>query len=569
MHIFIGDTQCDTAADEPGRLLAPHSRINHQAERTTCWHAVSGRIIAVAVCMFGSLAYAAALRGEENCVDGRSELTLTLREDASIAADYRLSQATRSLRLDMPAGRSENLRLEPAQASISDDGMVALPSPSRSFRIVVFPDPPERRWAGAWPVAFTVEGRGTAVYLPYLLPLGCGDVRVLVRGGHRVAAVVDAAYHRIEQEYQVADPDGFVLLGDELSPDSTIQFPKALPAWLADAISESYQNAQEGLTSLLDTSRKDVPLLVDFSNEGAGDTPRNGGDAVRGHCAMRLWFRGEAWQNHREDLRMRMNDVLVHELVHCYQEPEIWQRWAHEGHGRFVEIFLGARPRGKYSPDNQAEWRFSRDFDGCMSDLRVGEGTIDAYACGAVAYWLRWLQTGRVNMLAKADAESQAETRTMAGRFLNRTATETDVVDFVRAAGVNVQVVEGVREAPESVRSRLIITLLRQTCGHGSAVGYWTNDASITLDAPRCPELNGFELQAVAGRHIIEDVHLGYAEVAASCRDEGRVMIVRVGGDQKKWVKCDPSYEWPSTIGSRYRLVAPFDIGPSTHPVRL
>ena len=105
---------------------------------------------------------------------------------------------------------------------------------------------------------------------------------------------------------------------------------------------------------------------------------------------------------------MRMNDVLVHELVHCYQEPEIWQRWAHEGHARFVEIFLAARPHDKYSLDNQAEGRFGRDFDGCMSDLRVGERTIDAYPCGGVAYWLRWLQTGRVNMLAKADAESPA-----------------------------------------------------------------------------------------------------------------------------------------------------------------
>ncbi len=163
---------------------------------------------------------------------------------------------------------------------------------------------------------------------------------------------------------------------------------------------------------LLDTPPKDVPLIVDFSTEGAGDAPRNGGDAARGHCAMRLWFRGEAWQNHRADLRMRMNDVLVHELAHCYQEPELWQRWAHEGHARFVEVFLAARPRGKYSPDNQAEGRFGRDFDGCMSDLRVGERTIDAYPCGAVAYWLRWLQTGRVNMLAKADAESPAEART-------------------------------------------------------------------------------------------------------------------------------------------------------------
>ena len=68
----------------------------------------------------------------------------------------------------------------------------------------------------------------------------------------------------------------------------TIQFPKTLPAWLADAISESHQNAQEELTVLLDTPPKDVPLLVDFSTEGAGDAPRNGGDAARGHCAMRL-----------------------------------------------------------------------------------------------------------------------------------------------------------------------------------------------------------------------------------------------------------------------------------------
>ena len=109
---------------------------------------------------------------------------------------------------------------------------------------------------------------------------------------------------------------------------------------------------------------------------------------------------------------MRMNDVLVHELAHCYQQPEIWQRWAHESPARFVEVFLAAKPRGKYSPDNKSEGRFGRDFDACMNDLRIGETTIVAYPCGAVAYWLRWLQTGRVNMLAKADAESPAEART-------------------------------------------------------------------------------------------------------------------------------------------------------------
>ena len=512
--------------------------------------------MAIVVCMSPS----GGLRASDevgSCGDRRDDLRLTIRQDGTVAADYTLGQATRSLRLGLPAGRSEGLHLEPAHVSLGADGVVTAPNASQRFRIVLSPDPPERRWAGAYPLAFIVEGRGTAVYVPYLLPEGCGEVRVSVQGGRGVAAVVDGAYHHVEQELQILDPSGFVLLGSELQPDSTIQLPKTMPAWLGEAIRESYQHAQEELTALLGRPRKDVPLLVDFSSDG-GDAPRNGGDASRGHCAMRLWFRGEAWEQHRAVLRRRMHDVLVHELVHCYQEPAVWRPWAHEGQARFVEMFLATRLRNEGSPDGQSDERFADHFDACMNGLRVSQREIDAYACGAVAYWLRWLETGHMNMLAEADAESGTWARTMAGRFLKRTVAEADIVDFVRSNGVVVEVVESVREAPGSVRWRLIMTLLRQGCAHARSIGYWTEDASIMLDAVGCPELNGFELQAVAGRHIINDVHGGYAAAAVSCRDEGRVPISSVGSDRQQWVDCDRSYEWPSTTGSRYRLVAPF-----------
>ena len=264
-------------------------------------------------------------------------------------------------------------------------GMVALPYATRGFRILLFPDRPEQTWDREYPIAFKLEGRGTAIYLPYLLPEGCVEARVLVQGGRGMAAVADGLYLQVENDYQIVDPRGFVLLGRDLNPESTIQFSEVVPEWLEEAIRESYTDGQDEVTEFLVTRRKDVPLFVDFSTEGAGDAPRNGGDASRGHCAIRLWFRGEAWQHQREDLRMRMNDILVHELVHCYQEPELWQTWAHEGHARFAEYFLGARPGGEYSPDSQAEARFGRDFDGCMKDLQVGKSTIDAYPCGAVA----------------------------------------------------------------------------------------------------------------------------------------------------------------------------------------
>ena len=496
---------------------------------------------------------------EELSVEGRcslGELRLTLPGDGSVGVDYALNRETRSLRLSLPSGRSESFRLEPAEASMDADGVVVLPNASRGFRITVFPDRPDQRWAAEYPLAFNVEGRGTAVYLPYLLPQDCGEVRVLVRGGRGIAAVADGAYLPTENDYQIVDPDGFVLFGHNLFAMSVIQFPKAMPAWLEQAIRESYESGQERVTGFLETQRKDIPLLVDFSAKGAGANPQVGGDAPGGDCVIRLWFRGEAWEDQRVDLRSRMNDVLVHELVHCYQRPQNWERWAHEGHARFVEYFLGARPDGEYAPGNRTEEDFNRDFNGCMNDLRVGERRIDAYACGAVGYWLRWLQTGRVNMLSEADADQPSEARTMAGRFLKRTATEADVVAFLRSADVALQVVVDQREAPNSVRSRLIHTLIRQGCGELGSQGYWTHETFLTLDAPGCPELNGFELQTIAGGDVIEDIHLGYSATALSCRDEGRVLAIGPGGEQK-WVNCDRSYEWPSTAGFRYRLAAP------------
>ena len=523
-----------------------------------CRRARVARLVAAIICLFTGTASAAQPPDEPGCADRRTEIRLNLRENGSIGADYTLDGATRAVPLGLPGGRSEGFRLKPAEASMDSDGTVVLPEPARSFRIVLSAEPPERRWAGAYPLAFSVEGRGTGVFLPYLLPEACGDVTVILQGADHVTAVVDGEFRRVARDYEITDPDGFVLLGDNLEPGSTLQLPTALPAWLDKAIRDSYAAAQDRLPGLLGTPRNDVPLLVDFSTEGAGDTLRNGGDATRGHCAIRLWFRGQAWQRHREDLRTRMNDVLVHELAHCYQEPAIWERWAHEGHARFVEFLLAAPPDGVSAPGNPAEEQLGLNFDACMNALRVGARVLDPYACGAVAYWLRWLGTGRVNMLAEPDGESAAWARTIAARFLARSVTAAEVVDFVRASGIAVEVLEGVGEPPASVRSRLIHTLLREAgCSGAGPVGFWTNAASVTLDATPCPALNGFELQAVAGRHIIEEVQGAYAGAAASCRDAGQVLIAGVSGKQRR-VNCDRSHEWPSTTGARYRLAAPF-----------
>ena len=528
----------------------------HGVRSRICPDAVTVTLLTTVMCLSAGLGVAEELAPEQESAHRLVELRLTILADGSVGVDYSLNHATRSLRLSLPRGRSESFRLEPADALMDADGVVVLPNVARSFRMVISPDRPAQRWAREYPLAFNVEGRGTGIYIPYLLPRRRDEVRVFVQGGRGLAAVADGVYIRVENDYQIVDPSGFVLLGRNLYPESTLQLSESLPAWLDQAIRESYRNAQGDVTDFLGTARKDVPLLVDFFVAGALASAQTGGDAPGDRCAIRLWLRGEAWQSHGDDLRARMNGVLLHELVHCYQQPEHWQAWAHEGHARFVEFFLGARPGGEYSPGNRVERRFNRDFDGCMNDLRVGKRTIDAYACGSVAYWLRWLETGRVNMLAQVDADRPTEAHTMAGRFLKRTTTETDVVDFLRSVGIAAQVAANQREAPNSVRSRLIHTLLRQHCG-GLRRGYWTREAFLRLHAPGCPEFNGFELRILARRDVIEDVHRGYAAVASSCRRRGRVLAIGAGGE-RKWMNCDRSYAWPPTTASRYRLVAPF-----------
>lgn len=530
---------------------------------------LSAAMCAVAACLAAGLGHAAEAAGETICGEQRAEIALALAGDGSISVNYALRQATSSLRLKM-GELAQRLRLEAAGASMAADGTLRLPNPRRSFSVTLFADPPERRYAGSYPPAFAVQGRGMAVYLPYLLPDDCGDAAVFVRGGAGLAIVADGAYRRVEAEqaYRIANPSGFVLLGANLRPDAMVQFPKSLPAWLDEAIRESHASAQREVPGLLGVPRKEVAVLVDFSTQGSADRPLAGGDATtRGACAMRLWFRGEAWRSRREDLRRRMNDVLVHELAHCYQEPAPWTPWAHEGHARFVEWLVAARLPERRAAVARAIEAFGEAFNRCMNDLRVGTRHVAAYPCGAVAYWLRWIETGRVRMMAEADARAEAEARTMASRFLDRTATEADVVGFIRVAGMAVEVEDGALEKPEDVRFRLVSTLLAQGCDLDGPPGYWPHPASLTLDAPGCPEFHGFELQAVAGRHVVRDVHAAYAATVAACGAEGRVAIS--GGDaERKWVRCDRAHEWPSTIGARYRLAAPFDGGQAAREAR-
>ncbi|MDE0691419.1 MAG: hypothetical protein OXI55_04150 [Gammaproteobacteria bacterium] len=167
------------------------------------------------------------------------------------------------------------------------------------------------------------------------------------------------------------------------------------------------------------------------------------------------------------------------------------------------------------------------------------------------------LQTGRVNMLVEEDTDNPVENGTVAARFVLRTIDEVGVVDFIRAAGVEVDVEDGVAESADMVRSRLLWTLLNQGCGDGRR-GFWPDDASFTLQADACPHLDRFELDTVAGSHIFDDAHQSYQSAAESCAKEGRVSLMGVDGNEERWIQCDTNHRWPSTVRAKYRLIAPF-----------
>ena len=434
---------------------------------------------------------------------------------------------------------------------------MVLSEPSQTLVLYLRPDPPGHKVDRQYPIAFAVAGRGIGVYLPYLLPEVCGDVSVSVRGGPGVGAVVEGAFRRVKEDYRLAETAGFVLVGRSLDPDTSIQFARTTPAWLEQKIRDSYRRAQRGLVDTLGVAFIPAPLFVDYRTEGAqAGRPYSGGDKAGGHCGVRLWFRGEDWKDARPDLLNRTHDLLVHELAHCYQ-PEQWEPWAHEGHARFLEILLATRPDGRHLPGTAAEEAFVRDFDACMNDLRVGERRISPYSCGSVAYWLRWLETGRVTMLVEDDARNPAENGTVAARFLHRTLGEADVIEFIQGAGVSIDVEEGVAESAALIRSRLLWTLLNQGCGDGRR-GFWTNDASVTLDAPACPDLDRFELDTIADSQVFDHARRSYEASAESCTAEGRVSLTGVDGGETRWILCDAEHRWPSAMRSKYRLITPF-----------
>ncbi len=166
------------------------------------------------------------------------------------------------------------------------------------------------------------------------LPEACDGVSVVLAGGEGVRTVVDGRYVDAEEDREVADLSGFVLLGRKLEPNSAVQLPTTLPAWLEELIRESDERAHRELARILGAVRHSVPVLVDYFVGSSADGPRNGGDAAGEHCSMRLWFRGKGWEEGSYELGERVFHLLTHELAHCYQQGEDCLQWADEGHAR-------------------------------------------------------------------------------------------------------------------------------------------------------------------------------------------------------------------------------------------
>lgn len=491
------------------------------------------------------------------------EIRLALNNDGSVEVRYNLARPTGRLALRLPEWARGHWRpVAPQDAIIQANGTLVVSVPQRNFQVELGQDAVRTPPGSGYPLTFAVEHRGTSVFLPFLLlddRHGGVPVSVVIQGGEGIAAVADGQYREIPEEYEVASRDGYVIVGRNLLKGSIVQTPANLPAWLEVAVRQSHEYAQHSLTTLLGRSRESVTLLVGYPKERTHGVAWGGGDAAGQQCGVRLWLQGDGWEKESAELRSMVNDVIAHEVVHCYQETPLWQEWAHEGHARFLEVMLSSRLSGEYSPGSVAEARFVADFDRCMSDLRTGEREIKPYACGGVIYWLRWLETGRMTMIAAADLAEAFAVGHVTGRFIERSATASGIVQFVRQKGVRV-VTDDVHESPASVRLRLAIALLRHNCGQETSFGFWTNETSITLDAEACSELDGLEVQTIAGHDIIDDVYAAYEAAAQTCRVEGYVTVRHIEGnnDALSRFACDQAYRWPPTMRLRYRLVSPF-----------
>ncbi len=162
---------------------------------------VSFRFIGAVICVgaLGLQALAQETGREGECVGVAANVDVWLElapANDMVRVTYRASQPLSKLALGLPRHESllRRLRVEEPEAEIGSDGSVVLSEPSQTLVVDVPPDPPGYKMDRQYPIAFAVAGRGTAVFLPYLLPQVCGDVPVSVRGGPGVAAFVDGAF---------------------------------------------------------------------------------------------------------------------------------------------------------------------------------------------------------------------------------------------------------------------------------------------------------------------------------------------------------------------------------------
>lgn len=170
--------------------------------------------LAVSLCgvAAGTTDRAAAVGGVEE-----HEVRLALMPDGRVDVRYKLARAVRSLTLGIPQGSATHWQAAaPTDAVAGPEGELIVPVPERTFRLILDARGDKSQRPAQYPLTFAVAGRGTAVFVPFLLPQLAGSdtpVSILLQGGEGVAAVADGQYRKIPSEYEMARHDGFVLLG--------------------------------------------------------------------------------------------------------------------------------------------------------------------------------------------------------------------------------------------------------------------------------------------------------------------------------------------------------------------
>lgn len=337
------------------------------------------------------------------------------------------------------------------------------------------------------------------------------------------------------------------------------------PAWITPQvkkIAERILPFYEGATGVA-LGRK--PLFLVTAEPGDEASMAFQADVTDGpNVALRFfsdgWVKPSAWSTGALD------HSIPHEIAHFWNSHHFRSLrsdrapWLHEGGAEYWARI--AQRRLDLAGDKDPTTALNQCIDLLGVDgLKPTHGQID-YACGETLQWIADLgeQThGRDvfalwrEMFARAEANggyySAEMFRSLAERSSPAVADAFRLIfepgDPVRwqnlpqlLAPLDVKI-ESARFPADRMRNRIIMHLLKQTCGRGRSYGKRSFDDHFVLDSEGCGPLSGNpEVDTINGVKLFTDAATAYEAVTTACASGATITLSRTGKPERRSMIC-------------------------------